>query len=101
MRVIEEAPGLRSRLWAIAQEVQANLEQALREETGADEDDELPHLMAGQIGWVHSTVIAVIGREMVKRREPREVSREVLLLLDDIEDLLSERVLNYAVRGAS
>jgi hypothetical protein len=29
------------------------------------------------------------------------VSREVLALLDDIEELLSERVLGYAVRGAS
>jgi hypothetical protein len=27
------------------------------------------------------------------------VSREVLLLLDDIEELLGEKVLNYAVRG--
>jgi hypothetical protein len=27
------------------------------------------------------------------------VSRVVLVLLDDIEELLGERVLNYAVRG--
>ncbi|MES4888960.1 TetR/AcrR family transcriptional regulator [Streptomyces sp. NPDC096012] len=100
MKVIEEAPALRSRLWAIAQEVQANLEQVLRAETGAADGDELPHLVAGQIGWVHGTVMAVIGREMVKGREPDEVSREVLVLLDDMEDLLSERVLNYAVRAA-
>ncbi|MFF7972270.1 TetR family transcriptional regulator [Streptomyces sp. NPDC007905] len=101
VRVIEEAPALRSRLWAIAQEVQGNLEKALREETGAADGDELPNLMAGQIAWVHGSVMAVISREMVKGREPREVSREVLILLDDIEDLLSEKVLNYAVRGAS
>ncbi|MEU5598682.1 TetR/AcrR family transcriptional regulator [Streptomyces sp. NPDC020298] len=99
MRVIEEAPALRSRLWAVAQEVQANLEQALREETGAADGDEEPYLMAGQIGWINSTVMAVIGREMVKGRDPREVSREVLDLLDDIEELLGEKVLNYAVRG--
>ncbi|MFF8590823.1 TetR/AcrR family transcriptional regulator [Streptomyces sp. NPDC015220] len=100
MRVIEAAPALRSRLWAIGQEVQANLEQALREETGAAEDDPLPGLMAGQMGWVHGTVMSVIGREMLKGRNPSEVSREVLDLLEDIEDLLSEKVLNYAVRGA-
>ncbi|MFF9767508.1 TetR/AcrR family transcriptional regulator [Streptomyces sp. NPDC014636] len=100
MKVVEEAPALRSRLWAMAQEVQANLAETLREETGAADDDELPDLMAGQIGWVHSTVMAVIGREMVKGRETGEVSREVLVLLDDIEDLLSERVLHYAVRKA-
>ncbi|MGQ4418531.1 TetR/AcrR family transcriptional regulator [Streptomyces sp. SAS_269] len=101
MRVIEEAPALRSRLWAIGQEVQSTLERELRAETGAADDDDLPHLMAGQIGWAHSTVMAVIGREMVKGREPRDVSREVLALLDDIEDLLSEKVLAYAVRPGS
>ncbi|MFG2942396.1 TetR/AcrR family transcriptional regulator [Streptomyces sp. NPDC048282] len=50
--------------------------------------------------WVHNSAMTVIGREMVKGRDPREVSREVLVLLDGIEDLLSEKVLNYAVRGA-
>ncbi|MFE3855003.1 TetR/AcrR family transcriptional regulator [Streptomyces griseorubiginosus] len=98
MRVIEDAPALRSRLWAIGQEVEANLETALREETGAPADDPMPGLIAGQIGWVHSTVMAVIGREMVKGREPDEVSRETLALLDDLEELLSDKVLNYAVR---
>ena len=99
MRVIEDAPALRSRLWAIGQEVQVNLEEALREETGAADEDPMPHLIAGQLGWVHSTVMGVIGREMVKGRNPGEVSREALVLLDDIEDLLSEKVLNYAVRA--
>lgn len=75
-----------------------NLEAALREETGADDDDSLPTLIAGQINWVHQTVMAVIGREMLARRNSDEVSREVLLLLDEMEGLLSEKVLNYAVR---
>lgn len=101
MRVIENAPALRSRLWAIGQEVEANLEAALREETGAADDDPMPGLIAGQIGWVHSAVMAAIGREMVKGREPDEVSREVLVFLDDVEELLSDKVLNYAVRDHS
>lgn len=100
MRIIEEAPALRSRLWALAQEVQANLERVLREETGAADDDDLPYLIAGQICWAHGAAMAVIGREMVKGRNPGEVSREVLVLLDDMEELLGEKVLNYAVRGA-
>ena len=37
---------------------------------------------------------------MLKGCKPGEVSRETLVLLDDIEELLSEKVLNYAVRGA-
>ncbi|MFC8517842.1 TetR/AcrR family transcriptional regulator [Streptomyces sp. NPDC057257] len=99
MRVVHDAPPLRSRLWTLQQEIQDNLEAALREETGAAADDPLPGLIAGQIGWAHQTVVATIGREMVAGRNPREVSREVLALLDDIEELLGEKVLNYAVRG--
>lgn len=100
MRVIHDAPALRSRLWAIGQEVLDNLEGALREETAAAPDDPLPTLIAGQINWVHQTVMAVIGREMMAGRNPDEVSREVLVLLDEMEVLLSEKVLNYAVRAA-
>jgi len=38
---------------------------------------------------------------MVAGRNPDEVSREVLVLPDGIEELLTERVLNYAVRDPS
>ncbi|MEW2401409.1 TetR/AcrR family transcriptional regulator [Streptomyces sp. NPDC046862] len=100
MKVVHEAPTLRSRLWSIQQEVHDHLESALREETGVPADDPMPTLMAGQINWVHQTVMGVIAREMIAGRNPDEVSREVLVLLDDIEGLLSEKVLNYAVRGA-
>ncbi len=99
MRVIHEAPVLRSRLWSLQQEIHDTLEAALREETGAGADDPLPDLMAGQICWIHQSVFVAIGREMLAGRKPAEVSREVLVLLDDIEDLLSDKVLGYAVRG--
>ncbi|MET8560566.1 TetR/AcrR family transcriptional regulator [Streptomyces flaveolus] len=98
MRVIHEAPPLRSRLWSLQQEIHDTLEAALREETGAGADDPLPDLMAGQICWIHQSVFVTIGREMLAGRKPAEVSREVLVLLDDIEDLLSDKVLGYAVR---
>jgi AcrR family transcriptional regulator len=101
MRCIEEAPPLRSRLWSMQQELQDHLEATLREETGATAGDPLPGLIAGQICWVHGTLFVAIGREMVKGRNPDEVSREMLVVLDDIEELLSEKVLNYAVRGAA
>jgi AcrR family transcriptional regulator len=100
MRVIHDAPALRSRLWSLQQEVHDDLEAALREETGADPDDPTPGLMAGQIGWLHQTVMSEISREMMACRDPADVSREVLALLDGMEDLLSEKVLNYAVRAA-
>ncbi|MEU9881261.1 TetR/AcrR family transcriptional regulator [Streptomyces phaeochromogenes] len=100
MRVIHDAPALRSRLWSLQQEVHDDLEAALREETGAHPDDPTPGLMAGQIGWLHQTVMSEISREMMACRDPAEVSREVLALIDGMEDLLSEKVLNYAVRAA-
>lgn len=100
MRVIHDAPALRSRLWSLQQEVHDHLADTLREETGAAPDDPMPGLMAGQIGWLHQTVMSTVGREMIAGRDPAEVSREVLTLLDGMEDLLSEKVLNYAVRAA-
>ncbi|MFC8246644.1 TetR/AcrR family transcriptional regulator [Streptomyces chartreusis] len=100
MRCIQEAPPLRSRLWSMQQEIHDHLESTLREEAGADAADPLPGLIAGQIAWIHQTVFVHIGREMAAGRNPGKVSREVLVLLDDIEELLSPGVLNYAVRGA-
>jgi AcrR family transcriptional regulator len=101
MKVIHASPALRSRLWAIGQEVLDNLEGTLREETGAADDDPMPALIAGQINWLHQTVMATIGQRMIAGGSPAEVSRQVLLLLDEMEELLSEKVLNYAVRGAA
>lgn len=100
MKVITEAHALRSRLWAIQQEAHDRLTRTLAEETGADGGDPLPGLVAGQLSWVHSTLMAWIGDEMSKGREPAEVSREALALLDEMEDLLSDKVLNYAPRTA-
>ncbi|WCH94321.1 TetR/AcrR family transcriptional regulator [Streptomyces moderatus] len=99
MRCIQEAPPLRSRLWSMQQEIHEHLEATLREEAGANAADPLPGLIAGQIAWIHQTVFVHIGQEMVAGRNPGKVSREVLVLLDDIEELLSPSVLNYAVRG--
>ncbi|MCG7525522.1 TetR/AcrR family transcriptional regulator [Streptomyces sp. OfavH-34-F] len=100
MRVIEGADSLKARLWHIQQEAQQHLEATLAEESGAGDEDPLPVLVAGQLSWVHSTLMAYIGREMMAGRGPSEVSRDALVLLDDIEDLLGEKVLNYARRAA-
>ncbi|MFI6930677.1 hypothetical protein [Streptomyces sp. NPDC050287] len=56
-------------------------------------------LMAAQICWTRQTVFVAVRREMVDGRNPDEVSREVLVLLGGIEEPLSEKVLNYAVRS--
>ncbi|WP_037772984.1 TetR/AcrR family transcriptional regulator [Streptomyces sclerotialus] len=100
MRVIHGSAALKARLWYVQQETAEHLVCTLREETGADEGDLLPLLVAGQLNWVHATLMEYVGRAMVAGGKPSEVSRDALLLLDEVEDLLSERVLNYAVRAA-
>ncbi|BCK68520.1 TetR family transcriptional regulator [Streptomyces libani subsp. rufus] len=100
MRVVDGAPTLKARLWFLQQEIHTNLAETLREETGAPAGDPLPGLMAGQIGWVHQSLMGWIAQEMLAGRKPAEVSREALVLLDEMEELLGEKVLNYAVRAA-
>ncbi|MEW1829388.1 helix-turn-helix domain-containing protein [Streptomyces sp. NPDC088196] len=99
MAVVEAAPTLRLRLMAVRHEVIERLEAALREETAAPDEDITPRLMAGQINWLQEALTDFVRRGMTAGRAPGEVSREALGLLDDLEDLLSERVLNYAVRA--
>lgn len=98
MRVIEGADSLKARLWHIQQEALQHLEGTLREECGTG--DRTASLVAGQLSWVHGTLMAYIGGEMMAGRKAAEVSRDALVLLDDIEDLLGETVLNYARRAA-
>ncbi|AJT64360.1 TetR/AcrR family transcriptional regulator [Streptomyces chattanoogensis] len=99
MKVVQESATLQARMWHIQREQYENLEGTLRQETGAADDDPLPGLMAGQINWVHQSLMMAIGQEMMAGRKPDVVSREALVLLDEMEDLLSEKVLNYAVRA--
>ncbi|MFD7610878.1 TetR/AcrR family transcriptional regulator [Streptomyces sp. NPDC059828] len=98
MRVINNAPALRSRLWRIQQEELEKLTETLREDAGATSGDQLPGLVAGQLAWIHSTLMGWIGREMCAGRDAVTVSREALGLLDDMEELLGRKVLEYAVR---
>lgn len=98
MRVIEGAHTLKARLWYLQQEIHDTTVRTLREEVAADADDPLPVLVGGQLVWVQGTVITYIGRELMAGRKAVEVSRDALAMLEEIEDLLSEKVLNYAVR---
>lgn len=100
MRVVTEAETLRARLWRIQQESLEDLERTLRQEVGAGQGDPLPVLVAGQLSWLQTMLMGCVGREMTAGRKPAEVSREALVLLDEMEELLSEKALNYAVRAA-
>ncbi|MGW2086586.1 hypothetical protein [Streptomyces sp. NPDC001880] len=100
MRVVEEAPTLQARLSRLQQEVLEAVVATLREETGAPADDPLPDLVGGQLAWIEGALVGHISREMLAGRKAAEVSRDALAVLDEIEDLLGERVLNYARRAA-
>ncbi|MFJ9110442.1 TetR/AcrR family transcriptional regulator [Streptomyces sp. NPDC102283] len=100
MRVIEDAPTLKARLWYLQQEVLQSVVATLREDTGASEGDPLPLLVGGQIAWIEHALVGYVGQEMMKGRKAVEVSHDALGVLDDIEGLLGDRVLNYARRGA-
>lgn len=100
MRVIEEAPTLQARLSHLQREVLDAVVTTLREEVGAAADDPLPGLVGGQIAWVEGAVVGYVSQEMMAGRKAAEVSRDALVLLDEIEDLLGEKVLNYARRAA-
>lgn len=100
MKVVHGSAALQARLWHLQREQYDDLEATLRQETGAADGDPLPGLMAGQINWVHQTLMTAIAHEMIAGRKADVVSREALALLDEMEDLLSETVLNYAVKAA-
>ncbi|MEU9711473.1 TetR/AcrR family transcriptional regulator [Streptomyces sp. NPDC047967] len=100
MRVIEDAPTLKARLWYLQQEVLQAVVATLREDTGAGEDDPLPLLVGGQIAWIEHALVGYVSQEMMKGRKAVDVSRDALGVLDDIEGLLGDQVLNYARRGA-
>lgn len=67
---------------------------------GAGADDPLPGLVGGQIAWIEGAVVGYVGQEMMAGRKAVDVSRDALVLLDEIEGLLGEKVLNYARRAA-
>ena len=99
--VVHNSPGLKASLWHLQQEALADLEATLREEDEADPvdtADRLPGLVAGQLGWVHSTLLEFIGREIVAGRPPVQVAQEAGELLEQMRELLSEAVLGYAER---
>ncbi|MFE7314550.1 TetR/AcrR family transcriptional regulator [Streptomyces sp. NPDC057555] len=98
LEVVQGSAALQARMWHMQRQQYEDLEATLREETGAAEGDPLPRLMAGQITWLHQMLTVTIAQAMLAGREPVEVSREALVLLDEMEELLGERVLNYAVR---
>ncbi|MEJ8651884.1 TetR/AcrR family transcriptional regulator [Streptomyces sp. MS1.AVA.3] len=96
--MMRAAPTLTARLEDLGRQMTDALATVLAEETGAAPGDQLPRLVASQIGWFHSLVYAEIGRRIVAGEKPDEIAEAVLQLLGLVEELLSEQALTYAVR---
>ncbi|MBB4891274.1 AcrR family transcriptional regulator [Streptomyces olivoverticillatus] len=94
MRVIDESQALRSRVLDLRRRSAQALTAVLVGESG--EDGPLPGLVASQLGWVQAHVVEFVQHELVAGRTAAETSRAALGLLDEIEGLLSEKVLAYA-----
>ncbi|MEC4016714.1 hypothetical protein QMK28_10420 [Streptomyces sp. H27-D2] len=63
-------------------------------------NDPMPELVAGQLGWLQNAVIRGVNCAIREGRGVNAASRAVLDKLDQMEELLSEKVLNYATRSA-
>lgn len=96
--MMRAAPTLTARLEDLGRQMTDALATVLAEETGAAPDDQLPRLVASQIGWFHSLVYAEIGRRIVAGEKPDAIAEAMLQLLGLVEELLSDQALAYAVR---
>ncbi|GAA1581492.1 TetR/AcrR family transcriptional regulator [Actinomadura kijaniata] len=98
LEMVRAAPTLVARLEDLHVQMVAALTAELAKETGADPDDPLPALVAGQIGWLHAHVLAESGRHALAGHTPDATAEALLALLDEAETLIGERALTYAVR---
>lgn len=96
--MMRAAPTLTARLEALGQQMTDSLADLLTEETGALPGDPMPRAVAGQIGWFHSLVFAEIGKRVAAGRSPDSIAKDLLELLDAVEQLLGEAAFTYAVR---
>ncbi|MFI5613134.1 TetR/AcrR family transcriptional regulator [Amycolatopsis sp. NPDC051903] len=94
-------PTLAARLGDLAGRMVDELAELLVAEAGAAAGDRRPRLVASQLGWVHSLVFAEIGARTVAGESADDIAAAAEDLLDAVEDLLGDRVLEYAVRADS
>jgi AcrR family transcriptional regulator len=92
MKVVMDSPTLMARLLRMQGRTVDRLAVTLREETGAEF---IAHQLVGMQNAVHRS----IGRAQAAGCIPEQISVELLRQIDVMESLLSESVLNYAVKN--
>ncbi|MFI0729841.1 TetR/AcrR family transcriptional regulator [Streptomyces sp. NPDC021225] len=99
MQVIQESPTLMARLLRMQGQIVDRLATTLREETGAAADDPTPEFIAHQLVGMQNAVHRNIARCHATGGTSEQLSAELLRQIDVMESLLSESVLNYAVKN--
>ncbi|WP_406279161.1 TetR/AcrR family transcriptional regulator [Embleya sp. NBC_00896] len=98
MQVMHSSPALMARLWRMQQLGADTLAATLADEAGADPDDPVPALIAGQLAGIQQALFRGIGRAIGGGGDPEDAARHALRQLDAVESLLSTEVLDYAIR---
>jgi AcrR family transcriptional regulator len=98
MRMVLASDSLNLRMHTIGREMAEAFAAALHEELGTGPEDVRTDLVASQIAWVQREVLGEIGRRVLAEESVDEIVRAALRRLAVLESLLSDEVLEYAVR---
>jgi AcrR family transcriptional regulator len=101
LNVMHSSPALMARLWRMQQRGADALAATLADEAGADPDDPVPALIAGQLAGVQQAVFRDIGRAIAQGRGVADTADRALRQVDAVEALLSQAVRDYAIRPQS
>lgn len=98
MRCIQEAPSLLARLFLIQQRTADRLAWTLRTETGAEQADPLPELVAAVLVQLSNEVFRGATRSIADGERPNDVAQAAFGKIDAFEALASRKLLRYATR---
>jgi AcrR family transcriptional regulator len=98
MRVVHASPVLSARLWRMQQAGAEALATVLAEESGAEPDDPMPEMVAGQLAGIQQAVIRCISSGIGAGEDPATVAAAALRRVAAAEKLLSPQALDFATR---
>jgi AcrR family transcriptional regulator len=95
-RIRHETPALRAYERELGSRTVAAIAGVLREETGAEEDDPQPPVVAAALGFAHFSVFEMAERRILAGILPRDFMPELLRAIDATYDLLAGGLRDYA-----
>ncbi|MFI0814353.1 TetR/AcrR family transcriptional regulator [Streptomyces sp. NPDC021098] len=98
-QVMVDSPTLMARLFTMQGKTVGHLGVTLREEAAAAPQDPTPEFIAHQLVGLQNAVQRSIIRALAEGGGTDEVAEDALRAVDVMESLLSDTVLNYAVKN--